>query len=151
MLFTPPTNMKPVPKTHHADSNRTVAINRSSQNRLINEFPWVLCCVCVPGAAEIPDMVEQRRSLITPVSGFCSIMRAICQNVPLDSRRHVCTNILRSRGRNKLCWVKPGSVFYLLLIKVWDNERGCYICNVFSHWLRHCPVIDRKQAQMTTG
>ena len=33
--------------------------------------------------------------------------------------------------------------------KVLANERRCYICNIFSHWLRPWSVIDRKQTQMT--
>ena len=34
----------------------------------------------------------------------------------------------------------------LRLSKVSANERRCYICNVFSHWLRPCSVVDRRQA-----
>ena len=34
---------------------------------------------------------------------------------------------------------------YLWLSKALANERRCYICNVFSHWLIPCSAIDRKQ------
>ena len=43
----------------------------------------------------------------------------------------------------------PRHIFYLWLIKVWANERRCYICNIFSYWLRPCSAIDRKQVQST--
>ena len=38
-----------------------------------------------------------------------------------------------------------GPIFYLWLSKVLANERRRYLCNVFSHWLRPCSAIDRKQ------
>ena len=39
---------------------------------------------------------------------------------------------------------RAGPVFYLWRSKILANERRRYICNVFSHWLRPCSVIDRK-------
>ena len=39
-----------------------------------------------------------------------------------------------------------GPIVYLWLNKVSANERKLFICNVFSHWLRFCSAIDRKQA-----
>ena len=33
------------------------------------------------------------------------------------------------------------------LSKALANERGHYLCNVFSHWIRLCSGIDRKRAQ----
>ena len=29
------------------------------------------------------------------------------------------------------------------------NERKCYVCNIFSHWLRPCPAIAGKWAQVS--
>ena len=34
---------------------------------------------------------------------------------------------------------------YVSMCRHTDNERRRYICNVFSHWLRACFTIDRKQ------
>ena len=42
-----------------------------------------------------------------------------------------------------------GLVFYLWLSKVSVNERRHYICNVFSHWLRHFSAIGRQRALVT--
>ena len=41
-----------------------------------------------------------------------------------------------------------GHIFYLWLKKVLSNERSCYICNIFSQWLRPCSGKDRKWAQV---
>ena len=38
-------------------------------------------------------------------------------------------------------------VFYIWLSKVSAKERRRYICNVFSHWLRPCSVIDRNRTR----
>ena len=44
-------------------------------------------------------------------------------------------------------WVQDsGPIFYLWLSKVLANERRCYKCNIFSHWLRPCSAIYREQA-----
>ena len=37
-----------------------------------------------------------------------------------------------------------GSVFLLWLSKVSANERRCYICNIFSHWLGPCSDTESK-------
>ena len=39
-------------------------------------------------------------------------------------------------------WQWPRPTFYLWLSKVSANERECYICNIFSHWLTPCSVTD---------
>ena len=41
-----------------------------------------------------------------------------------------------------------GHVFCLCLNKALANERWPYLCNVFSHWLRHCYGINRKKDQV---
>ena len=33
--------------------------------------------------------------------------------------------------------------FLCLAGKVLANERRCFICNIFSHWLRPCPAINQ--------
>ena len=44
-----------------------------------------------------------------------------------------------------IIYLGSGPVFWQLS-RVSAKESRCYVCNVFSHWLRPCSLIDRKWA-----
>ena len=59
------------------------------------------------------------------------------------------TNLYNTSLTNYDMWCM--GPFYIWLSKFLANGRRCYICNVFSHWLRPCSSIDREHALMMAG
>ena len=58
---------------------------------------------------------------------------------------HIYMNVNKSIESVVLGWYSR-FVFYLWQNRISANQKRCYMCKDFSHWLRPCSAIDRKQA-----
>ena len=108
-----------------------------------------MCLQMKPGTIDSTAGIASVHLMRGNMKGYC------CENTnsPITKKSTACQPLEYTTLpiTKKLSGHWPlGCSFYLWLSKVSTNERRCYLCNIFSHWLRLCSAIDKIQ-DLTCG